>query len=122
MLCILSQASNCIAAINSREHITTTHHGDMPTPDAKFWALLCMSCLCAVIRAHRIRQAHVFLPKVREAYLVACKWKLFLKSLLVVQNFKIAFNSVGAIVSTLSNMGSLEKVCFRLNVFVQLSS
>ena len=33
MLCILSQASNCIAAINPREHITTTHPGDMPTPD-----------------------------------------------------------------------------------------
>ena len=45
----------------------------------------------------------------------------YLKSLLVVQNFKIAFNSVGAIVSTLWNMDSLEKGCFRLNVFVHLS-
>ena len=38
-----------------------------------------------------------------------------MKSLLVVQNFKIAFNSVGATISTLWNMGSLEKGCFRLN-------
>ena len=39
-----------------------------------------------------------------------------------VDYFKIAFNSVGAIISTLWHMGSLEKGCFRLNVFVQLSS
>ena len=43
------------------------------------------------------------------------------KNLLVVQNFKIAFNSVVAIISTGQEMGSLEKRCFRLNVFVWLS-
>ena len=36
--------------------------------------------------------------------------------------FKIAFSSVGAIVSALSETGSLEKGCFGLNVFVHLSS
>ena len=77
VLCILSQASNCITAMNPRDHISSTHHGVMPTPNAKFWALLCMSCLCTVIIAYRLRQAHVFFPEAREAYLVACKWKLF---------------------------------------------
>ena len=38
-----------------------------------------------------------------------------LKNLLVVQNFKIAFNSVGAIISTLREMSSLEKDCFRFS-------
>ena len=32
----------------------------MPTPEAKFWALLCMSCPCSIIRAHKLRQAHTF--------------------------------------------------------------
>ena len=44
------------------------------------------------------------------------------KSLLVAQNFKIAFISLRAISSTLWVMESLQKGCFRLNVFIQLSS
>ena len=39
-----------------------------------------------------------------------------------VRAFCEAFNSVGAIISTLWNMGSLEKSCFTLNVFIQLFS
>ena len=42
--------------------------------------------------------------------------------LLMVQNFKIAFNCVVAIIFTLRERSSLEKCCFRLTVFVQLSS
>ena len=37
----------------------------MPTPDAKLWSLLCMSCPCAVIRGHRLRQAHIFRLEVK---------------------------------------------------------
>ena len=53
-------------------------------------------------------------------FVCCCSCKTYLKSLFLVQNFKIVFNSVGPIISTLSNIGSLEKGCFRLNVFVQL--
>ena len=35
---------------------------------------------------------------------------------------KVAFDSVGAIIFTLWEMGSLEKSCLRLKVLVQLSS
>ena len=37
----------------------------MPTPEAKFWALLCMFCPCTVIRAHKLQQVQTFLLKVK---------------------------------------------------------
>ena len=41
------------------------------------------------------------------------KYVFKFKTLLVVQNFKIAFNSVKAFISTLWEMGSLKKDGFR---------
>ena len=37
---------------------------NIPTPETKFWPLLCISCSCPVIKAHRLRQTHIFLSQV----------------------------------------------------------
>ena len=45
------------------------------------------------------------------------------KNLLVMQNFKIVFNSIGGIIPLSEKwVGSHEKGCFRLKVFVQVFS
>ena len=52
------------------------------------------------------------------------KWwvKILQIDLLLKMNLKIAFNTVRVIISTLLEIDRLEKGCFGLNVFVQLSS
>ena len=64
VLCVLPYFKQATALQRFQEAQFRKPLRNKPKPETKFWPLLCISCSCPVIKAHRLRQTHIFLSQV----------------------------------------------------------